>query len=82
MTRIETTLNEMRSSLGRGWPVVLLALGACSPLSEEGNSITRGDQAFAEGAKALKEGTQVESARASNRLYEEAIVLLREAAIR
>lgn len=35
--------------MGRGWLILIVALGACSPLSEEGNSVTRGDQAFAKG---------------------------------
>jgi tetratricopeptide (TPR) repeat protein len=31
------------------WLVLIVIAGACSPLSEEGNSVTRGDQAFAKG---------------------------------
>jgi len=42
----------------------------------------RAEQAFARGAERLKRGTEVSSARESNRLYEEALESLREAAER
>lgn len=50
MTRFETIRSKVRQLGGvRTLLVALVALVGCTPLSEEGSSISRGDQAFAKG---------------------------------
>ena len=58
MTRFETVRIKVQQCRARLWAWVgLAALAGCSPLSEEGSSILRGDEAFANGdmAEALAE---------------------------